>query len=229
MTHSFIKMQLSAAIACALAGAMSSALADGIPHSEAGYLTDSRGVAVRSGSGQCWNAGSASEANLECDPPAAGPPAAVVVPAPVPATAAVVAAPKPVAERVTLDADTLFDFDKSTLRPAGKEALDVFVGGLKDVSPEVISVIGHADRFGTESYNQHLSDQRAASVKAYLVSKGVDANRVTTAGKGESQPVTKSGDCQGVKSAAVIACLQPDRRVDVEVIGDRINRMSLQQ
>jgi OOP family OmpA-OmpF porin len=149
--------------------------------------------------------------------------------APAPAPVAVVAAPKPVAERVTLDADTLFDFDKSTLRPAGQEALDIFVAGLKDISPELISAVGHTDRFGTDSYNQHLSDQRAASVKAYLISKGVDANRVATEGKGESQPVTKSGDCQGAKSTAVVACLQPDRRVDVEVIGNRINRLSLQQ
>ncbi len=227
MTHLLIRKQISIAIACALAGAMSSALAAEINHADAGYLTDSRGVAVRSGSGLCWNAGSASVANLECDPPAAGPVAAVVAPAPAPV--AVVAAPKPVAERVTLDADTLFDFDKSTLRPAGQEALDIFVAGLKDISPEVISAVGHTDRFGTDSYNQHLSDQRAASVKAYLISKGVDANRVATEGKGESQPVTKSGDCQGAKSTTVVTCLQPDRRVDVEVIGNRINRLSLQQ
>lgn len=228
MTQSFTRNKISFAIAYALAiGAMSSAFAAEISHADAGYLTDSRGVAVRSGSGLCWNAGSASEANLECDPPAAGPVAAVVAPAPAPI--AVVAAPKPVAERITLDADTLFDFDKSTLRPAGKEALDVFVVGLKDISPEVISAVGHTDRFGTDTYNQNLSDQRAASVKAYLVSKGVDTNRVATEGKGESQPVTKSGDCQGAKSTSVIACLQPDRRVDVEVIGNRIDRVAMQQ
>lgn len=227
MTHLFNRKQISIAIACALAGTMSSVLAAEIPNADAGYLTDSRGVAVRSGTGLCWNAGSASEANLECDPPAAGPVAAVVAPAPAPVAAVV--APKPVAERVTLDADTLFDFDKSTLRPAGREALDAFVVGLKDISPEVISAVGHTDRFGTDAYNQDLSDQRAASVKAYLVSKGVDADRVATEGKGESQPVTKSGDCQGAKSTAVIACLQPDRRVDVEIIGNRINRLSLQQ
>jgi OOP family OmpA-OmpF porin len=227
MTHLFIRKQITVAIACALAGAMSSALAAEISHADAGYLTDTRGAAVRSGSGLCWNAGTASAANLECDPPAAGPVAAAVAPAPAPI--ALVAAPKPVAERVTLDADTLFDFDKSTLRPAGKEALDAFVVGLKDISPEVISAVGHTDRFGTDGYNQRLSDQRAASVKAYLVSKGIDANRVATEGKGESQPVTKSGDCKGAKSTAVITCLQPDRRVDVEVIGNRINRLSMQQ
>lgn len=226
MTHSLIRKQISIAIACALAGAMSSVLAAEISHAEAGYLTDTRGSAVRSGTGLCWNAGTSTEANLECDPPAAGPVAAVVAPAPAPVAAVV--APKPVAERITLDADTLFDFDSATLRPAGKEALDVFVGGLKDISPEVISAVGHTDRFGSDAYNQSLSDQRAASVKAYLVSKGVAPDRVATEGRGESQPVTNSGDCQGAKSNKVITCLQADRRVEVEVIGNRINRLSQQ-
>jgi OOP family OmpA-OmpF porin len=115
------------------------------------------------------------------------------------------------------------------LRPAGQQALDVFAAGLRDISPEVISAVGHTDRFGSDAYNQHLSDQRAASVKAYLISKGIDAGRVATEGKGETQPVTKAGDCLGAKSTAVVACLQPDRRVDVEVIGNRIERLSLQQ
>lgn len=228
MTHLLNRKQISIAIACALAGTMSSVLAAEIPNADAGYLTDSRGVAVRSGTGLCWNAGSATEANLECDPPASGPPAAVVVPAPAPAPVAAVEAPKPVAERVTLDADTLFDFDKSTLRPAGQEALDAFAAGLRDVSPEVITVVGHADRFGSEAYNQRLSEQRAATVKAYLISKGVEPGRLVAEGKGESQPVTKSGECQGAKRASAINCLQPDRRVEVEVIGNRINRLSQQ-
>jgi OOP family OmpA-OmpF porin len=227
MTQSFSRNHISLAISYALAiGAMSSAFAAEINHADAGLLTDTRGSVVRSGSGLCWNAGSPAAANLECDPPAAGPVAAVVPPAPAPV--AVVAAPKPVAERVTLDADTLFDFDKSTLRPAGREALDVFVTGLKDISPEVISAVGHTDRFGTDTYNQHLSDQRAASVKAYLISKGIDVNRVATEGKGKTQPVTKAGECLGAKSTKVVACLQPDRRVDVEVIGNRINRLTMQ-
>jgi OmpA-OmpF porin, OOP family len=229
MTQSFSRNQISLAIAYALAiGTMSSAFAAEIDHADAGLLTDVRGSVVRSGFGLCWNAGSPATANLECDPkPAPAPVAKVVAPAPAPIVVAAVA-PKPVAERVTLDADTLFDFDKSTLRPAGREALDTFVAGLKDISPEVISAVGHTDRFGTDAYNQHLSDQRAASVKAYLVSKGIDANRVATEGKGETQPVTKSGECLGAKSTKIVACLQPDRRVDVEVIGNRINRLTMQ-
>jgi OmpA-OmpF porin, OOP family len=129
-----------------------------------------------------------------------------------------------VGQKLTLDADTLFDFDKATLRPAGRDTLDTFMGQLKDITPETIMAIGHADRIGTDRYNQHLSEQRVATVKAYMVSKGVDANRIYTEGKGETQPVTKAGDCAGPKSAKVIACLQPDRRVDIEVIGTRIVR-----
>ena len=79
--------------------------------------------------------------------------------------------------------------------------------------------VGHADRIGSAAYNQKLSEKRAASVKDYLVKKGIPANRVYTEGKGSKQPVTKPGECKGPKSAKVIACLQPDRRVDIEIIG----------
>jgi len=125
---------------------------------------------------------------------------------------------------VTLDADTLFDFDKAVLRPAGRVALDDFLGKLKGIDLEVITAVGHADRFGSEAYNQRLSEQRAAAVKAYLVSKGIEPNRIQTEGKGEMQPVTKAGECSGAKSAKVITCLQPDRRVNIEVIGSQIVR-----
>jgi OOP family OmpA-OmpF porin len=84
---------------------------------------------------------------------------------------------------------------------------------------EVITAVGHTDRLGSEAYNQKLSERRVAAVKAYLVSKGVEANRISTAGKGEMQPVTKANECLGAKSAKVIACLQPDRRVEIEVVG----------
>jgi OOP family OmpA-OmpF porin len=178
------------------------------------------GAIVRSGFGLCWRTGSWTPALAiaECDPDmvpapkamAAVPPLAAVTPA---------AAPKPAAQRVTLDADTLFDFDKAVLRPAGRAALDDFVAKAKDITPEVILAVGHADRFGTEHYNQVLSERRVASVKAYLVAKGIEPNRIKTEGRGEMQPMTKAGDCLGAKSAKVIACLQPDRRVDIEVVG----------
>jgi OOP family OmpA-OmpF porin len=122
---------------------------------------------------------------------------------------------------VTVAADALFDFNKATLRPAGKAKLDEVVAMSKQIKLEVIIAVGHTDRIGSDAYNQKLSERRAASVKSYLVSKGVEANRVYTEGKGEKQPVTQPGQCAGGKSAKVIECLQPDRRVDIELIGTK--------
>lgn len=120
------------------------------------------------------------------------------------------AAPTPVVQRVTLDADTLFDFDKSVLRPAGKAALDDFIAKLDGIKPEVINATGHTDRFGSEPYNQRLSERRVLAVGIDLVGKGVESSRIHTEGKGETQPVTKAGECQGARSKKVIACLQPE-------------------
>jgi OOP family OmpA-OmpF porin len=224
MTYPFTKKQIAMAVSCALAmGVVSIAARAETNPVDTGYLSDQRGTVVRSNYGLCWHTGTGPPvATAECDGTAAPAPAAKVV-EPVPAPLAVVAAPPaPVRERVTLDADALFDFDKSTLRPAGKVALDEFVVSAKTLDPEMIMAAGYTDRFGSEAYNQHLSEQRVTSVKTYLVSQGVDANRIKTEGKGETMPITKSGECQGRKSAAVIACLQPDRRVEIEMVGARI-------
>lgn len=231
MSVSFNKKQVGLAFACALAlGVLSGAASAQNPDNKA-YLDDRQENVVKSGFGLCWHTsfGPPPASSPECDPnyvAAAAP--AVVTPPPVPPARVAVMAPPPAvipaAQKVTLDADTLFDFDKSTLRPAGRDALDSFVGKLKDISPETIMTIGHADRIGTDRYNQRLSEQRVATVKTYMVSKGVDGGRVYTEGKGESQPITKAGDCAGPKSTKVIACLQPDRRVEIEVIGTRIAR-----
>ena len=122
---------------------------------------------------------------------------------------------------MTVAADALFDFNKATLRPAGMAKLDEVVAMSKQIKLEVIIAVGHTDRFGSDAYNQKLSERRAASVKSYLVSKGVEANRVYTEGKGEKQPVTQPGQCPGGPTKKVIACLQPDRRVDIELIGTK--------
>ncbi|MGE5491127.1 MAG: OmpA family protein [Actinomycetota bacterium] len=127
--------------------------------------------------------------------------------------------------KVTLAADTLFDFDKAVLRPEGKAALDKVIADAKALKLEVILAVGHTDRIGKDAYNQKLSEKRAAAVKEYLVSKGIEANRVYTEGKGEKQP--KTGDkCKGLgaesgKNKKLVACLQEDRRVDVEIIGTK--------
>ncbi len=233
MNESFSKKQIGLAAACALALGMLSGAAQAQNAQDAGnkaYLDDGEHTVVKSGFGLCWHSGFGPPpaAGPECDPNYVAPakPVAAIVPTAPQVVAAMTPPPAviPVAEKLTLDADTLFDFDKATLRPAGRDALDTFVGKLKDISPETIMTIGHADRIGSARYNQRLSEQRVASVKDYMVSKGVEGNRIYTEGKGETQPVTKAGDCVGPKSAKVIACLQPDRRVDIEVIGTRIAR-----
>jgi OOP family OmpA-OmpF porin len=180
-----------------------------------GYLVDSRDNVVKSGAGLCWRTGywTPAMAIAECDPDL------VKKAAPVAAKEAPAKGVVPAAQKITLAADTLFDFDKATLRPEGKAKLDELVAKVKDIKLEVIIAVGHADRFGTDKYNLKLSQKRAESVKAYLVSKGIEPNRVYTEGKGKAQPVTKPGDCKGPKSKKVIACLQPDRRVEIEVIG----------
>lgn len=158
-------------------------------------------------------------------------PAPVYV-APAPAPAPVVVAPPveqptrivmPQARRVSFSADSLFDFDKSTVKPGGREHLDKFARELSGTSYSVITVTGHADRLGSAAYNRKLSAARAESVKNYLVtSGGIPAAGITTSSAGETQPITKPGECVGkAATKALIACLQPDRRVDVEVVGSK--------
>lgn len=145
------------------------------------------------------------------------PPEPVVVAAPAP----VVVTPPP-RRRVSFAAESLFGFDRATVRPEGKVALDVFVGELRDTRYEVITVEGHTDRLGTTPYNQHLSQQRAEAVKDYLVSGGLDPTKISIDAKGETLPVTKPEDCPGqTRNAKLVACLQPDRRVEIEVVGTR--------
>jgi OOP family OmpA-OmpF porin len=187
-----------------------------------GYLFDTRGNVVKSGTGLCWRTTRWTPALAieECDPDLMKKPVPAAAPAPAPAPAPA-AAPKPAAQKVTLAADALFDFDKAVLRAEGKAKLDKLADDIKGIKLEVIIAVGHADRFGTDAYNQKLSEKRAEAVKAYLVSKGVEPNRVYTEGKGKKQPITKADQCKGPKSKKVIDCLQPDRRVEIEVIGTK--------
>jgi len=187
-----------------------------------GYVIDQRGYVAKSGAGLCWRTGywTPAMAIAECDPDLA--PKAAPAPAAAPAAPA---APKPAAQKVTLAADALFDFDKAVLRPEGRAKLDKLVEDLKGLKLEVIIAVGHTDRIGTDKYNQKLSERRAAAVKNYLVSKGIDANRIYAEGKGEKQPVTgdkcKKMGPENRKNKKLIECLQPDRRVEIEVIGTK--------
>jgi OOP family OmpA-OmpF porin len=150
-------------------------------------------------------------------PPAPAPAPVYVAPAPQPAP------PPPAMRRVTFSAESLFGFDKSELRPEGMRSLDVLASELQSTRYDSVRVVGHTDRLGTPAYNQKLSERRAESVRAYLVTTGrVEAGRITSSGMGEETAVTKPEDCKGSKpTAKLIACLQPDRRVDVEVTGSR--------
>jgi OOP family OmpA-OmpF porin len=124
------------------------------------------------------------------------------------------AKPKPVAEKVTFAADVLFDFDKSVIKPEGKSKLDDLSTKVRGINLEVIIAIGHADSIGSDAYNQRLSVRRSEAVKAYMVSRGVEPNRVYTEGKGEKQPVASNRTSDGRAK---------NRRTEIEVIGTRKN------
>ena len=140
--------------------------------------------------------------------PAAAAPAPVAAPAPAPAPAPVAA------QKVTYAADAFFDFDKSVLKPEGKAKLDDLVSKIKGINLEVVVAVGHTDSIGTNAYNQKLSVRRAESVKAYLVSKGIEKNRIYTEGKGETQPIASNKTKEGRAK---------NRRVEIEVVGTRAN------
>ena len=132
--------------------------------------------------------------------------------------AAPAAAPAPapaVATKVTYAADAFFDFDKSVLKPEGKAKLDDLVSKVKGINLEVIIAVGHTDSVGSDAYNQKLSVRRSEAVKAYLVSKGIEKNRVYTEGKGEKQPVADNKTAEGRAK---------NRRVEIEVVGTRATK-----
>jgi OOP family OmpA-OmpF porin len=157
--------------------------------------------------------GCATEEPKPAPPPAPAPaPAPAPTPAPKPEPKPEPPKPKPVAEKVTFAAEVLFDFDKSVVKPDGKAKLDDLAAKVKGINLEVVIAIGHTDSVGTDEYNQKLSVRRSESVKAYLVSKGIEANRVYTEGKGEKQPVADNRTAEGRAK---------NRRVEIEVIGTR--------
>ena len=179
---------------------------------------NANGDVWKNASGDCWRNANWSPATAApgCGPAAAPASAPVVAAPPAPAVApkAAPAPQKPAASKVTYAADAFFDFDKATLKPAGKAKLDDLVGKVKGINLEVIIAVGHTDSVGSDVYNQKLSVKRAESVKAYLVSKGIEKNRIYTEGKGEKQPVADNKTNEGRGK---------NRRVEIEVVGTRAN------
>jgi len=208
-----MKISSKLTVGCALLALVGSAYADYTPN-----LQSSNGRAVRDASGHCVV--TSGLVLPECagvvTPTPAAPaapsepaaPAAPAAPAPEPARPA----PSSVRQSVVIQADALFDFDKSVVRPDGKRAIDDALAKLNGVDLEMVIATGHTDSIGTERYNQKLSERRAAAVKAYLVSKGIPASKITTIGKGETQPVATNKTAAG---------RQKNRRVDIEFKGVR--------
>jgi OOP family OmpA-OmpF porin len=203
------KLSLGCALFALTAGA---AYADFTPNAQ-----DSSGHAIRDGSGNCVVTSGAVLPECEGTRPAPAPaPSAPVEPTPS-APSAPTAAPEPsrpapssVRQAVVIQADALFDFDKSVVRPDGKRAIDEALSKLNGVDLEMVIATGHTDSVGTEAYNQKLSERRAAAIKAYLVSKGIPSAKITTIGKGETQPVATNKTKEG---------RQKNRRVDIEFKG----------
>jgi len=219
----FTKRKALLAASALVLGALSAQVGAQAP---SGYVVDGRGGVVKDPYNLCWRTGfwTPAQAIAECDPdlvpraaPAAPPPPAAKpapAPAPVPAPVKPAAkpAPKPVTEKVTFAADVFFDFDKAVLKPEGKARLDDLVSKLGGTTLEVIIAIGHTDAVGGDAYNQSLSVRRAEAVKAYLVSKGIEPNRIYTEGKGKTQPIA---------SNATDAGRAKNRRTEIEIVGTR--------
>jgi len=220
---------IASALALISGGAFAQAKDIPIGKSAPSYVQSPNGTVVVDPFGLCWrtpwwNAASAGEggptgAGCQCDkaslpkavceppppPPPPAPPKPVAPPPP----------PAPTVERVTLAADALFDFDKADIKSDAKAKLDDLVSKLAGVTLEVMIAVGHTDTVGADAYNEKLSVRRAEAVKKYLVSKGVEPNRVYTEGKGERQPVADNRTAEGRAK---------NRRVEIEVVGTRARR-----
>ncbi|MET4578899.1 outer membrane protein OmpA [Ottowia thiooxydans] len=215
------------AIMFAVATVAGSAFAAGSTINSANWRNAHGNLIWKNGTNElCWRDANWTPATAApgCDgalqPAAAPAPAPAAAPAPAPAAAPAAApapapAPAPVAaSKVTYAADAFFDFDKSVLKPEGRAKLDDLIGKVKGINLEVIIAVGHTDSVGSNAYNQRLSVRRAEAVKAYLVSKGIERNRIYTEGKGETQPVADNRTAEGRAK---------NRRVEIEVVGTRAN------
>ena len=209
----------SAALAACATGGSTSGAADNWRAAD--------GTVVMNGTNElCWRDANWTPATgvLPCDgvpkpaapapapAPARAPAPAVVAPAPAPAPKPAAAPVAPVSEKVTFAADAFFDVDKAVLKKDAGAKLDDLVSKVKGINLEVIIAVGHTDSDGSDKYNQQLSVRRAEAVKKYLVSKGIEPNRVYMEGKGEKAPVADNKTKEGKAK---------NRRVEIEVVGTR--------
>ena len=200
MLNGFLKYTL---IATVLGAGAAQAESTG---SMSGYLTTGAQQPVRSGYAECWRTGSWSQeqASEECDPRPAVQPA-------------------PQVKRISYSAEVLFGFERAELGDEGRKVLDNVAQDLLAIDAETVAVTAHADRIGTAAYNEQLSARRAEAIRAYLVDKGVPEKLVRFEAKGAREPVT-AGRCDAMgpenkQNAKLVACLQPDRRVEIEIAG----------
>jgi len=199
-----------------LAGALLVALFSAQAHAaKPGYVVDQSTDAVtRNNYGECWKTtyfDKAKNGLAECGDAVAAAPAAA--PAPVAVTTK---------ERISLSAKVLFDFNKANLRSAAKNELDPVVAKIKQHGTNLQGVVveGHTDYLGSDKYNQKLSESRANTVKSYFVANGVPADKVTAVGKGETETkMTQTCKAKKLSYAKLKDCLEPDRRVEVEITG----------
>jgi OOP family OmpA-OmpF porin len=219
--------------AYALAALTMSGIAAANETTKEGYLLDNRGAVVRSGAGLCLHTSiwTPALAIAECDSVAKKPAPVIAEAAPAPAPSPVPAPPparvvqkKTVFVPYTMETETLFSYNKSDLSEGGKQKLhDEIIGKMQEEPrDEVVVVSGYTDRIGSEEYNIKLSQRRADAVKAYMVDQGVDGNRIETAAKGKADPVVSCDYIKGKsnrKNKALIACLQPNRRIVLDLKG----------
>jgi OmpA-OmpF porin, OOP family len=237
MRSTFIRTPTTLA-ACAIALGVFSATANAQARdrNETALLLDTRGAPVVNATGICWHTAYGLmplwTAGCHADVPAplaqyvapAAQSAATPAPTPAPLAVAAVAVALPVYEKVAFEANVLFDSNTSVLNSAGRDSLGAFVSMIGGLESQSVRAIGYADRMGSEAYNQILSEERADAVKSYLVKKGVSADRVRTSAWGETRPSTAAAECKDANTPKNVACMQPDRRVFIEISGSRLAR-----
>lgn len=245
--HRLIALAAATLLACSAASAQSTPapLLEMAPTAtNFPYLVDGSRHVVRNQTNLCWRTGfwtleAASTAQVVgqpypvgcyCDPGLMAKavcepkPVALVTPPATPAPAPVLA-PVATAEKVSIPSDALFEYDRAAITPVGKERIGAFAQQLKGLNLEAVVAGGHADRIGSDTYNQALSERRAEAIKTFLVAQGIEPARVFVEGKGETQPVTGT-QCndmgkENARNHKLVACLAPDRRVVLEAVGTR--------